>query len=358
MKKLHFAYLLLLLLAACGGKGKDLVRLEGEIKGLGDDTLYLYGADRLYGRMDTLPVKGGRFSARLEVDTLVAVRLLFADGTEYPLFMDKGDRLRMKGSSEDLSALEVSGNQPNEELTAFLREVRDMEEASLRELQAKADTFIDRHPSSLASVYLLEHYFVQQPQPDFGQIRRLAEHMTGELRDRPYMEELMNSLQEEEKAAVGKSLAHFSLPDAEGGKVSRSDFRDQYLLVHFWASWDPQSREANADLRELYRTLKAKAKELERENRKRRSRKEPEKKLEFAMLGVSLDVEKRAWRDAVREDTLEWAQVCDFGGWDGEAAHLFAIHSLPCNVLLTPAGRIEARGLSKEQIADKISSLH
>lgn len=358
MKKLHFAYLLLLLLAACGGKGKDLVRLEGEIKGLGDDTLYLYGADRLYGRMDTLPVKGGKLSARLAVDTLVAVRLLFADGTEYPLFMDKGDRLRMKGSSEDLSALEVSGNQPNEELTVFLREVRDMEEASLRELQAKADTFIDRHPSSLASIYLLEKYFVQQPQPDFEEIRRLAGHMTGELRDRPYMEELMNTLQEEEKAAVGKNMSHFSLPDAEGKKVSRSDFRDQYLLVHFWASWDPRSREANADLRELYRTLKAKEKELEKENRKRRNKKEPEKKMKFAMLGVSLDMEKQAWQEAIRTDTLEWAQVCDFGGWNAEVVHLFAIHSLPFNVLLTPAGRIEARGLSKEQIADKISSLH
>ena len=47
MKKACLLYLLLIGLSACGGKKTDAVSLNGEIKGLGSDTLYLYGADRM-----------------------------------------------------------------------------------------------------------------------------------------------------------------------------------------------------------------------------------------------------------------------------------------------------------------------
>lgn len=356
MKKIHLAYMLLLFLAACGGKGKEKVRLEGEIKGLGDDTIYLYGMDRLYGRVDTLPVKEDKFSVVLSVDTLVPVRLLFGDGTEYPLFLDKGNNVRIKGNSADLSVLEVSGNLPNEELSAFLQEVKEAGSLSGRRLQAQADSFISNHPSSLVGVYLLDKYFVQQPEPDFVRIKRLAGRMTGELKDRPYMEALLERIQEEEKVAVGKSVPHFTLPNAEGKYVTRGDFKDQYLLVHFWASWNRQSREANASLREINRTLKLKEKELEKKNRKNRSKKEPEQKVKLALLGVSLDVDRQAWQEAIQADTLEWTQVCDFGGWNAEVVRLLAVHTLPFNLLITPTGRIEGKNLSKEEIADKVSS--
>ena len=85
------------LLSACGGKKSETVSLNGEIKGLGNDTLYIYGADRLYDRMDTLLVKDDKFSATLTPDTLVETYLLFSNGSQYPLFMDKGDKIRIKG---------------------------------------------------------------------------------------------------------------------------------------------------------------------------------------------------------------------------------------------------------------------
>ena len=57
MKNIYLAYFLIIILSACGGKKSETVSLNGEIKGLGNDTLYIYGADRLYDRMDTLLVK-------------------------------------------------------------------------------------------------------------------------------------------------------------------------------------------------------------------------------------------------------------------------------------------------------------
>ncbi len=77
--------------------------------------------------------------------------------------------------------------------------------------------------------------------------------MTGELKDRPYIDELLNHIQEEEKAAIGKTAPYFRIPNPKGKQINRSNFKDQYLLIHFWASWDTVSRDSNAVYRRIYK---------------------------------------------------------------------------------------------------------
>ena len=215
MKNIYLAYFLIIMLSACGGKSSDTVSLSGEIKGLGNDTLYIYGADEMYDRMDTLPVENGKFSKTLSPDTLVAAWLLFSDGSRYPFFMDKGDKIHIKGSAAELNSMEITGNPHNEELTAFRKELKGLGKPSEKVLEEKAGKFINEHHSSLASIYLLDKYFAQKEKPDYTLIKQLTEHMTGELKDRPYIDGLLDRIQEEEKAATGKTAAYFRLPNAE-----------------------------------------------------------------------------------------------------------------------------------------------
>ena len=70
-----------------------------------------------------LLVENDKFSATLSPDTLVAAWLLFSDGSQYPFFMDKGNTIHVKGSAAELNSLEISGNTPNEELSAFQKRV-------------------------------------------------------------------------------------------------------------------------------------------------------------------------------------------------------------------------------------------
>lgn len=337
MKNIYLAYFLLIVLSACSAKKTDTVSLNGEIKGLGNDTLYIYGTDKLYNRIDTLIVRDDKFSATLPIDSLVSAWLQFSDGTEYPLYLNKGDKIQIKGSATELSSPEITGNMPNEELTAFRKELKGLGEPSGKVLEEKAEAFINNHHSSLVSIYLLDKYFVQKPQPDFTLIKKLTERMTGELKDRPYMDKLLDRIQEEEKVSIGKTAPYFHLPDTKGKNVSRADFKDKYLLVHFWASWDQPSREANAALRQIYK-------------------KEKKNKI-FALLGISLDLDKERWKEAVKKDTLGWKQTCDFSGWETETVKQFAIQALPANILLSPSGKIEGKNLSKEEIEKKIKEI-
>ncbi len=337
MKNIYLAYFLLIIVSACGGKKSETVSLNGEIKGLGNDTIYIFGADKLYDCMDTLLVKDDKFSATLTPDTLVETYLLFSDGTQYPLFMDKGDKIQIKGSASEPGLLEITGNSANEELSAFLNELKGLGTLSQKVMEEKAESFINNHPASLASIYLLDKYFIQKPQHDFNQIKRLTEHMTGELKDRPAIDELLDRIQEEEKSAVGKSTPYFHLPNAKGKSISRSDFKNQYLLLQFWASWDTLSRDSNAVYRRIYKK--------EQKNKK------------FALLGISLDIDKEKWQEAIQTDTLKWEQVCDFSGWSTEPVKLFSIRGLPANILLSPSGRIEGRNLSEEAIEKKLKEI-
>lgn len=340
MKRIRLAYLpLIALLSACGGKDRHTAFLSGEIKGLGTDTLYIYGMDRLYDRMDTLYVRNDKFSANLSPDTLVGTWLLFGNGTEYPLFLDKGDRIEIKGDTAALTTLRIKGNEPNEELTAFLKELKEKKAPTETALEQQVEAFIGNHPSSLASIYLLERYLMQKPQPDFDRIKRITESMTGELKDRPYVNKLLELLQQEEKVAIGKNAPYFRLPNAKGTPVSRTNFKDKYLLLHFWASWEPESAEANAALRRIYR-----------EEKKNKDSK-------FALWSISLDTDRKEWEEAIKRDSLEWEQSCDFSGWNTEPVRQLVIQTLPANVLLSPSGKIEGRNLSEAEIRAKVEKI-
>ena len=105
--------------------------------------------------------------------------------------------------------MQISGNTPNQDLTDFNQELKGLGTPSEKALEEKAENFITKHPSSLANIYLLDKYFVQKPQPNLEQIRKLADRMTGDLKDRPYMEALLTHIEEEEKVDIGKTAPYF-----------------------------------------------------------------------------------------------------------------------------------------------------
>lgn len=335
MKNFSLILSLIALLTACGDKGQDNITLHGHINGLEQDTLYICGIDLYYDRIDTLLVKNGEFSATLQVDTLVATRILFKNGFSHPLYLDKGQEIHIKGNSADLQQLDITGNLPNTEWTAFQKEVKMLQDPTQE--KAKAESFIRNHPFSLVSLDLLDRYFVQQPQPDIKLIQELIKGMSGELKDRPYLDNLEEKLKQAEKNNLGKNIPYFSIPNEKGIRRSRSNFKDQYLLIHFWASWDSVSRQQQAVYRRIYQ--------------------KESKNKHIALLGISLDNDPAAWKKCIQTDTLKWEQLCDFGGWESNLVKQLGIQSIPCNVLVSPNGIITDKQLNEEDILQKIQDI-
>ncbi|MBQ8673230.1 MAG: redoxin domain-containing protein [Bacteroides sp.] len=338
MKKNHLAYLFaLLLLAACGEKQPEGTLLTGNIKGLGNDTIYLFGTDGIYDRMDTIAVAQDKFSILLPVDTLVAANLLFADGTLHPIYLNKGEKITVNGSTAESDFLEISGNTHNADLTTYRRELKEMPAPTDKALTEKAEAFIKSHPASMLSIHLILQHFVLKEHPDLRQAKRLIDLLTGELKDRPEMTHILELAQEEDKIGTGRSVPYFQLTNTKGEKMSRTDFKEQYLLLHFWASWDSLSYRHNSHYRPIYNKVK--------------------KNKHFALVGISLDADKEQWLSAVERDTLQWEQLRDSTGWNADMLNQLCIRRLPANILLNPGGRIEARDLSPAELEKKIAEI-
>lgn len=337
MKKLSLIGYLLLILTACGENDENCSILSGHIEGLSKDTLYLYGVDKYYDRIDTIPVNNGKFSITVQVDTLLEARLLFSNGTTCPIYLDKGNTIEIKGKETELPYLNVKGNKPNTELTNYQAALKDMTRPSEKALEEKAADFIQTHPFSLVSIYLLDHYFVQKPDPNFEQIQKLMDGMSGELKDRPYITKLQEAVKANEKAKIGNNFPYFRLSNVKGKKITRSDFKSKYLLVHFWASWDTLSCQQNRMYKRIY--------QKEKQNK------------QFDLLGISLDLDKESWKNCIERDTLKWEQICDFKAWDTELVKQLGINILPYNLLLSPTGRIEAKNLDEKTIQEKLKAI-
>ena len=253
--------------------------------------------------------------------------------------------------------LTISGNIYNEEFTDFQKALEDPADPSekageetvdKRTTVEKANTaeemaeeFILQHHSSYVSLYLLDKYFVQKETPDFSKIKKLVEVMTGVLQDKPYIERLNETITQAEKSEIGKYAPFFSLPNAKGEKITRSSdaFKQKSLLINFWASWNDSisQKQSNSELREIYKKYK--------------------KNKYIGMLGISLDVDKQQWKDAIKRDTLDWEQVCDFGGLNSEVAKQYSIYKIPANILLSSDGKILAKNLRGEELKKKIENI-
>ncbi|WP_291592773.1 thioredoxin-like domain-containing protein [Bacteroides sp.] len=340
MKKSSILILIAICLFGCHKASKE-VSITGEIKGLGTDTLYLYGMDESRDRIDTIFAKDDKFSYSTPIDTITSAFLLIKNETEYPIFLDKGNKIKIKGEISNPEVLTIDGNIYNQEFTAFQKELEDLDNPSEQALEQKAEEFIQQHHSSFVSLYLLDKYFVQKESPDFNKIKKLIEVMTGILQDKLYIERLNESISQAEKMEIGKYAPFFSLPNTKGIKITRSsdDFKKKNLLINFWASWSDSTanHRSNRELKELYKKYK--------------------KNKHIGMLGISFDLDKEEWKDAIKRDTLDWEQVCDFSGLNSEIAKQYTIKQIPTNILLSADGKILAKNLNGEELKKKIEEV-
>ncbi|MCD8079856.1 MAG: AhpC/TSA family protein [Bacteroides sp.] len=323
-----------LLLSGCKS-GTEQAVIQGEIIGLNNDTLYLVATDEFLDQVDTLFTVQGKFSRALSVDTLVLATLIVRDSIEYPVFLDKGQNISIYADIESISSpIRIEGNSLNKEYSRFRNSLYVTDTLSKKDILEKTEEFIHSHPSSRISAYLLDKYYLQVIDPDYGKIRELIAGMAGNLKDLPFIQQANDVAEQQEKTVAGKTAPAFNLKNPEGKSILRTSFRDKYLVLHFWASWCDSCSQNLPQLKEIYNTYKQQHK--------------------FALLSISLDLNRTDWEEAIEKDTLGWEQVSDLSGWNGSVVRQYGIQSLPSYTLIGVDGRILDQKMTLDSLSVKL----
>jgi thiol-disulfide isomerase/thioredoxin len=134
-----------------------------------------------------------------------------------------------------------------------------------------------------------------------------------------------------------QAFASLDVRDLNGRRWNAPSLRGRVVLVDFWATW---CAPCLADIPWL---------------RRAQQRFGPDR---LAILGVSLDVgDRRTLTAWLNRNRVDWPQIWDHRGYDGDLARKFGVAALPQSLLVDASGRVVATNLRGERLVAAIAAL-
>jgi len=145
------------------------------------------------------------------------------------------------------------------------------------------------------------------------------------------------------KIQIGQQAPDLSLTGADDKPMKLSEInKGRYVLLDFWASWCGPCRRSNPGLVKMYKEYSGK--------------KFKDAKKGFTVVSVSMDKNKEAWLNAIKQDNLDWPfHMSDLIDWNtGQCvpANTYGIQYIPQAFLLDPNGKV----LGKYNISEEAGS--
>lgn len=265
---------------------------------------------------DTVAIKNGKFVFKGSVDDVfMGEVLVFADGKvpDRHVLLVENSYLKLKDG-------EFSGGPNND----FMREM-DAVSAGLdhqapdfqEKLHKKMNACFLAHPDVEAAAF---YYYIFNRETPLDQYEADFNHFTERVRNSLLGQNGREEIITRKATQGGIAAPEFTLNDKDGNPVSLSSLRGQYLLLDFWASWCVPCRESMPHLKSLYEEFHDKGLEI---------------------LGISIDSDADAWKQALTEVDAPWVQVLDETPNKRESsvvAGVYGVHAVPTLFLIDPAG--------------------
>lgn len=318
-------------LCACGAKSGHF-RIVGKFKNINQGEFYIYSPDGAINGLDTIKVSDGRFAYEKPLNRKATFIILFPNFSEQPVFGESGATAEIEGDASHLKEMEIKGTDENELMTKFRKNVNRL---SPPEAVNEAGRFIEEHPQSLASIYILKKYFIQANKPDYTKAATLLDYLAKGNPDNGRITTLKRQVDCLKGAAQGSAISNFTSQSVDGKTISRSQYKGKANVVNVWASWSYDSQNIQRQLSQLKKTYGS----------------------DLSLLGVCIDASINDCRQTLERDSIKWPNVCDGKMWNSPLLNTFGIGTVPGNVVFDRSGKVVGRNLNNLQLKEKIESL-
>ena len=333
MKK--FAYISLLLvtiiLTSCG-VGSGRFRFEGKFLNLNQGEFYVYSPDGGINGLDTIKVQGGRFTYECPCNDNFTLMIVFPNFSEQPVFAESGASVEIKADASHLKELVVKGTKSNELMNSFRENILNV---SPPEEKAKAESFINDHPESEVSVYLVRKYFVTTPQPDFNKAFSLAEKLAKAQPKNGKIQRLLQQIKVLKNVGVNGHLPNFTAYDTNGKLISSTELSSAPVaVINTWASYNFDSQDVQRELKKRLRSSHGKLK----------------------VMSICIDPSKEDCKKTMERDSISWSNICSGDMLKDKTLQTLGMSSVP-DVIILQNGRMIARNLKRQELYDKLDQL-
>ena len=331
MKKTLLLTLVTLLFAACNNTPQYTI--NGNCGG-SNDTLYLFGLDNRYDKIDKIVCdEEGAFSHTIGITRSTPLILATPNGNTIPLYAEPETEATLARNELKENEWVVKGGREQELYDSIANILKRLNSNSERVVHI--DNFIKKYPFSHTNIEIIRRFMVNVPNPNNGFIRKRINSLGGTLQDHEYFTDLEKTL-DSKSNSVHKLLPNFSYTTAKGKKITQKSYKEKLLIVNFWASWDSVSQAMLKEQSRIY------------------SKNDTSK---VAMLNISLDYDTALWNKNIIKDNIAGDNVCDSKAWDNEIVNKFSVTSLPYTLLVSPYQRIDISGISNKDLKSATDSL-
>ena len=227
----------------------------------------------------------------------------------------------------------------NEYILPSTSETRKQElSQQMQQLQLSQNITV-RHLLENNTTTLITAFLVTYFDNDYATYADLFEAVNNGLKDKYADNQFVKYVDNKVRTNLGpgRMAPEIEMSDPDGKTRKLSDLRGKVVMIDFWASWCSPCRMENPNVVKLYKKYHDKG---------------------FEIYSVSLDRNRDQWLRAIDQDGLEWPNhVSDLNGWTSSGGATYGITSVPSTVLIDRQGRIIARNLRGEQLANKLKEI-